>query len=478
MDGLKIGKLKRLPTIKKIDDFHISATTPEPFAPALRTIGGQSILPAHKLRALVKAEEEVKEREDYKDDKGRSQYRMIVKKQSKFMGALGINTKPSELVSSGMYKLVSHTQGERLIFERNPYYWRKDAQGRQMPYIDRVVWQIAENTDNMLMQFRSKNVDAYDKIPPDFFSLLKKEEKKGDFKIYNAGPDSGVLFMAFNLNKGSRNGKPLVDPVKSRWFNNVKFRQAVAYAMDRERMANNIYRGLGVPQNSPISVGTPYYLSQGLKTYDFNLSKAKQLLTEAGFKYKGNDLYDDQDNRVNFNLITNAENKIRVGVGTQIMQDMEKIGVKVNFDPIAFSFLTDKLDKALDWEAHIIGFGGGPEPNDSSNLWLTDGRSHLFNQKPSKDQAPITGQEIAPWEQEINDLYIKGAQELDEAKRKEIYYQTQRLTQENLPFIYLVNRLRLFAGRNHLKGLNPTNLDGLWNLHEIKIQNTAMAAAK
>jgi peptide/nickel transport system substrate-binding protein len=467
-DSLKIGKAEKLPTIKKIDDLHIAITTPEPFAPALRTIGGQGIIPAHKLRPFVNATEKYKERQESKDKSGKTQVKEVDKERPKFMGAWGINTKPSELVSNGMYRLISYTPGERLIFERNPYYWRKDDQGRQLPYLDRMVWQITESTDNTLMQFRSGNIDTYS-VGPEFFSLLKKEEKKGDFTITNAGPSSGTTFLAFNLNKGSRDGKPLIDPVKSRWFNNVKFRQAVAYAVDRQRMVNNLYRGLGVSQNSPLSVGTPYYLAEGLKSYDYDLAKSKQLLQEAGFKYKGASLFDDQDNAVNFNLITNSGNKIREALGTQVQQDLEKLGMKVNFNAVAFPLLVDKLDKALDWDAHIIGFTGGIEPQDGANFWLTEARSHVFNQKPSKEEKQLTGQEVAPWEKEINDLYVKGSQELDEAKRREIYYQTQRITQENLPCIYLVNSLSLLAARNKIQGLQPTNLGSLWNLYRVSI---------
>jgi peptide/nickel transport system substrate-binding protein len=467
-DSLKIGKAEKLPTIKKIDDLHIAITTPEPFAPALRTIGGQGIIPAHKLRPFVNATEKYKERQESKDKSGKTQVKEVDKERPKFMGAWGINTKPSELVSNGMYRLISYTPGERLIFERNPYYWRKDEQGRQLPYLDRMVWQITESTDNTLMQFRSGNIDTYS-VGPEFFSLLKKEEKKGDFTITNAGPSSGTTFLAFNLNKGSRDGKPLIDPVKSRWFNNVKFRQAVAYAIDRQRMVNNLYRGLGVSQNSPLSVGTPYYLAAGLKSYDYDLAKSKQLLQEAGFKYKGASLFDDQDNAVNFNLITNSGNKIREALGTQVQQDLEKLGMKVNFNAVAFPLLVDKLDKALDWDAHIIGFTGGIEPQDGANFWLTEARSHVFNQKPSKEEKQLTGQEVAPWEKEINDLYVKGSQELDETKRREIYYQTQRITQENLPCIYLVNSLSLLAARNKVQGLQPTNLGSLWNLYKISI---------
>jgi peptide/nickel transport system substrate-binding protein len=65
------------------------------------------------------------------------------------------------------------------------------------------------------------------------------------------------------------------------------FRQTIAYSIDKERINTNIFRGVGVVQNSPISVQSPFFLSpeQGLKTYPYNLDKARKLLTDAGFKY-------------------------------------------------------------------------------------------------------------------------------------------------------------------------------------------------
>ena len=68
-------------------------------------------------------------------------------------------------------------------------------------------------------------------VTADYFSLLKREEKRGNFTIYNAGPTLTTSFICFNLNKGQRDGKPLVDPVKSAWFNDLRFRQAVAHGI-------------------------------------------------------------------------------------------------------------------------------------------------------------------------------------------------------------------------------------------------------
>ncbi|CCH65433.1 Oligopeptide ABC transporter, periplasmic oligopeptide-binding protein OppA (TC 3.A.1.5.1) [Richelia intracellularis HM01] len=238
-------------------------------------------------------------------------------------------------------------------------------------------------------------------------------------------------------------------------------------------MINNTYRGLGVLQNSPITDQSPYYLSpeEGLKVYKYNPAKARQLLIQAGFNYnEQGELFDEYSNQVRFTLLTNAGNKIREAIGAQIKQDLGEIGITVDFIPMAWSAYTDKLSNSLDWDAGIIGFGAGVEPNDSANLWNTDGGLHIFNQKPQAGQEPIQGREITNWEKEIEQLYIQGAQEFDDAKRKIIYAKTQKITQEYLPFIYLVSPYSMEAIRNRFKDIQYSALGGaFWNIHEVKI---------
>ncbi|HEY9892144.1 MAG TPA: ABC transporter substrate-binding protein [Candidatus Sericytochromatia bacterium] len=452
-DILKIGQSRALPTVRKLDERRVEFTITEPFAPFLRYTGGISILPAHALRESVTT----------KDASG----------NLKFLSTWGTDTDPKKIVSNGMYMLESYTTSERIIFRRNPYYWRKDAQGKPLPYIERVVWQIVENTDTSFLQYRSGGLDTL-AVTPEYFSLLKNEEERGKFKIYIGGPTLSTTFLTFNLNKAKNSkNQPLVEPIKSRWFNTVEFRQAVAHAIDRPRMLNNLYRGLGELQNSPIYKPSPYYLSpeQGLKVYEYNLEKAKELLKKAGFKYnEEGQLFDADGNRVRFSMLTNAGNKLREAIGAQIKQDLSKIGMQVDYNAIQFNVLMDKISTQRQWDSYIgsIG-GGGVEPNGGANTWSTKGGLHVFNLAAKTGDKPLQGWDAAPWELEIERLYIKGASELDEKKRRDIYVQTQRITQENLPFIYLVNPLSMEAVRDRIQGVKYTELGGaFWNLYELK----------
>lgn len=99
---------------------------------------------------------------------------------------------------------------------------------------------------------------------------------------------------------------------------------------------------------------------------------------------------------------------------------------------------------------------------------------HTFNQKPQAGKEPLIGWKVEDWEAEIGRLYKQGAQELDEEKRKEIYFQTQRLTQEYLPFIYLINPLSLSAVRNRIQNIKYSAVGSqagtMWNKYELKVE--------
>jgi peptide/nickel transport system substrate-binding protein len=275
--------------------------------------------------------------------------------------------------------------------------------------------------------------------------------------------------LSFNLNQGQRKGKPLVDPIKSKWFNNLNFRQAIAYGIDRDRMINNIYRGLGSKQNSQVSVQSPFY-NKNLKGYNYDPEKAKKLLSQAGFQYNAkNELLDSNGNLVQFVLNTNAGNKIREAMGTQIQEDLGKLGIKVDFSPISFNVLVDKMSNSLAWDAIILGLTGGNDPH-APNVWYVDGNLHMFNQEPQPGTQPIQGRVISDWEKQIAALYLQGSQILQFDERRKIYDQAQVLVQEYLPFIYLVNPYALSAVRNRFCGIQFSALGGaFWNLEQLKI---------
>jgi peptide/nickel transport system substrate-binding protein len=454
-DAFRIGESQTLPQVEKVGDRQVKFTIAEPFAPFLEYIGGSPILPAHALRTAVNTT----------DDNG----------QPLFLSTWGTDTDPQRIIGNGPYRMVSYIPSERLIFERNPYYWQTDDEGQPQPYVDQLIWQIVESADTSLLQFRSGGVDLLD-ISAQTFMLLKQEEERGNFTIREGGPDTSTFFVCINLNQASKqDGTPVVDPVKSRWFNNLNFRRAIAHAINRPKMLNNVFLGLGELLNSPISVQSPFYLSpeDGLPVYDYDPEKARQLLQDAGFTYNADgELLDDQGNRVRFRLMTNTGGRVATVIGPQISEDLAAIGIRIDFEAIEFNTLLERIRNTLDWDTYIGGITGSLEPHSSSTIWALDGSLHTFNRQPQPGQEPLVNQTFADWEREVANLYVQGGKELDLDRRKEIYARAQVLIQENLPFIYLINPIGLGAVRNTIQGVEYSaipNWRSLWNIEELNV---------
>jgi peptide/nickel transport system substrate-binding protein len=456
-DVLRVGQSQSLPKVEKLDERRISFLLSEPFAPALRTLGGIAPLPKHIFEPTL--------REDPSDPN----------KKLKFLETWTLSTPVSQLVGSGPYVIQEYRPSERVIYKPNPYYWKKGS-----PNIPQLVMQIVESPDTALLRFRSNDLDMY-RLRGEDYQLLKRFEERDRYKIYNAGPATGQAFIMFNLNKGRnpKTNEPFVDPIKSKWFNDVNFRRAIAYSLNREAMITNLSRGLAQTQNSPVSVPSPYFFApeNGLKVYDYEPKKAKEILLKAGYKYDSEQqLRDAQDNIVRFTLLAPAGG--RVALGAQIKNDLEQLGMKIDFNPVDFRIISDKLDNSKQWDATILGFTGGAEPNSAINLWAPDGDSHMFNKGPVGDEPPFPDREVSDWERKIHELMIKGAQELDEAKRKAIYAEYQQLVQEQLPLIHLTIPLYLVAVRDRVENAQPTALAGstgvtgaLWNVEKLKLKS-------
>ncbi len=452
-DIMRIGKDRKLPKLEKLDQQRIKFTISEPFAPFVRYMGGTGILPKHILEPTLREN----------DASGKP----------KFLETWSIRTPLDQIVGSGSYMLAEYRPGERFIYKRNPNYWDQPK-----PLIKNIVLQILDSSDTALLKFRSRELDIFNlgaRVKD--FQLLKALEARDRFKIYNGGVATGQLFVMFNLNQGrdAKTNQPFVDPIKSKWFNDVNFRRAIAHAIDRQTMVANLYVGLGEEQNSPISVPSPYFFppEKGLKVYEYNSEKAKKILTDSGYRYNSeNQLMDADGNLVRFSLLTNAgSNPVRGQVGSQIKNDLERIGITVDFTGIDFNILVDKLDNSRQWDAIILGFTGGIEPHGSINLWSTTGNLHMFNKGPDAGQPPIPGYKVADWEQKIEDLMIEASQQVDENKRKAVYADFQQLVQEKLPLIHLVTPLALSAVRDRIQGVQFSPIGGaLWNLDELTLK--------
>ncbi len=425
--------------VSKVDDHTVQVELPRRFAPFLRAMG-QEILPRHKLEQSVT--------------------------EGTFASTWGVSADLSEIVGTGPFMLKSYLANQRVTLVRNPLYWRKDASGQRLPYLERIIFVVVSTMDVALLKFVTGETDYYPMIAA-HYPILKPTEAEGNFTIYELGPGRGSNFLFFNQNRGRepQTGGPYVDPAKLSWFTNQDFRRAVAYAIDRQFIIDMVMNGLGSPQYGPMTVSEGYFYNANLPHYDHDPKKARQILREAGFiDGDGDGIVEDAGGQpVEFVLVTNAGNTERQKIAEVIRKDLEVIGFKVHYTLMEFNALVTQLDTTYGWDAVILGLTGGIEPHFGRNVWYSSGQLHMWYPKQEK---PAT-----EWEARIDEIFDQAVQELDRTKRKVLYDEWQQIVAEQLPLIYTVVPERLVAMRNKFGNIHPTGYGGvLWNLEEIYVK--------
>lgn len=433
----------KLPTVEKIDDYTVKFVTPEPFAPFLRMLSSP-IAPKHIFQPAV--------------SRGREY----------FEGFLSTNTNPKEFVTSGAFRLKEYVPAQRVVFERNPNYYEINKDGKKLPYLDKLVYLIVGDINNQVLKFEGGELDEIS-LQGANVARFKEMEKHSDFSVFNIGPDTGTMYLSMNMNnRKDEKGKYYVEPKKQVWFQDKNFRQAVDYALDRKNMVFNITNGLGYPLFTPETLNS-IFLNKNLKPYDKNIEKSKELLKKSGFTWdKAGHLIDRFGNHVEFDLYTNAGNTEREAIGVMVKQDLEDLGMKVNFKPIEFNSLVNKLMASLDWDMVIMGFTGSPlEPNGGKNVWLSDGTLHIFNQRLERD----ANSPRYAFEKRIDYLYTQGALATKFEDRKKYYDEYQAIVYDEKPLIYIYSPIRIVALRNKFKNIYPTSLGGVThNIEEVFIE--------
>ena len=179
-------------------------------------------------------------------------------------------------------------------------------------------------------------------------------------------------------------------------------------------------------------------------------------------------MYDKDGNKVEFDLYTNAGNTEREAIGVMIKQDLEELGMTINFKPIEFNTLVGKLVNSNDFDTVIMGFTGSPlEPYGGKNVWYSNGTLHLFNMRKTESD----NLNLYSWEKQLNEIFDKAALELDFSKRKSLYEEYQKLVYEIKPLIYLYSPIRVTAIRKKFGNVHPTPLGGvIHNLEEIYVE--------
>lgn len=491
------------PTLHIVGRYTIVVTFSQPYRPLLAAFDFP-ILPAHRLAYWVPGEE----------DPWQATYADL-----------------GEICGLGPYIPHEYVPGSHVIMIRNPHYYVYDQNGTQLPYCDRYVIALVPDGDTALLMFKNGESYVLDPRPVDIPILNNEADVRG-FTLYIGDVEDGVWgteFIAFNQDLAASQTDPtssepseqdttgdvhhscppyipphcpanvpsqLLDcwefsavflkekqpPYTDRLqilFRDLRFRQAVAHALDKQNIIDSVYNGLAVPIWSPVDVASPFYAGRDgyggpiteadAVLYHYDLERAGELLDEIGIVDTDGDGFREfsDGTPVEFELITNAENPLREGLCRAIKEGLAKIGIQVNFNPVAFYTLVSKLLEG-EYEAAVLGLSGGFEPNGAADVYCSTGGLHFWH------YSAVEG-DVFEYEKRIDELFGKAVTTYDDHEAFEHYKEYQRLfASQDMGLIFTVRPLLTFAYYNYVgnavvaNAITPEGVELAWDLLWLK----------
>ncbi len=416
------------PIRAEVVDLHtVKLVLAEPFAPLLNSIGF-GILPKHVLGPALA--------------------------DGTFTQMWGIDTPPEKIVGTGPYRLVRYVPAQLLQYARYDKYWMRDDAGGQLPALPERTTLIVPDQNTIYLKFLDRQLHVYSPRPEEIDDIRQRSAEL-DVELTKIGLDTGMLFVSFNRNPAHYVKDGQRDP-RMTWFTDPKFVQAIAHSADTKSMIQNTYFGYGDPAVSSISPENTVFYNPNLKPYEYDLEESRRLLDEGGYRDRDGDgiREDAEGHPIEFELSTNAGNQVRERLCSILKEDWTKLGLKVNYRPLDFATLVEKLSVNFDWDTMVMGFTGGVEPHNGANLLRSSGNLHLW--QPNQAKA------ATPWEAEIDREVDAGARELDVEKRRAHYWRIQEILHRELPMIQLVRQQRFVAAKSYLVDFNPT----VWGLYQ------------
>jgi peptide/nickel transport system substrate-binding protein len=436
-------------TVRKVDGQTLVFHFEKPYGVGERVFDGLAILPRHLLE------------KPYQDGK---------------LGQIGSLSAPAnQWAGLGPFRLKEYVAGQRLILERNPYYWKADTQGRRLPYLNELVFLFVPSADAQVLRFQSGDTDAISRLGAENFSVLARQQR--GYTMTDAGPGLEYNFLFFNLNDvGDKTA--LETARKQKWFRDVKFRQAVSAAVDREAIVRLVYQGRGAALWGPVTPGNRRWIDAAIPHPARSLDKARQLLRDAGFRWTKETqrepaLVDTEGKPVEFSILTSSSNADRTKMATLIQDDLKQLGMRVQVVPLEFRSLVDRVTQSKEYDACVLGLVSfDADPNSDINVWLSSGGMHVWN--------PSQAHPATPWEAEMDRLMVEQLTATSSEQRKKLYDRVQEILAENQPMIFLASPDILVGAKNTIGNFHPAVLEPyvLWNVDQLYLRSGAENAGR
>ncbi len=323
-------------------------------------------------------------------------------------------------VGSHYYQLDQWKKGESITLKRNPNATQGQAK------IDRLISRIIPDRAAQFLELMADNIDSmslnsiqYARIfpaRPDLTAKIAQYKELGNSYTY----------LGFNLKR-----KP---------FNDVRVRQAINYAIDKQEIIDGVMLGLGLPVASPYKPGTRWS-NPKLQPYPYDPQKAIALLKEAGFEDHDHDgILDKEGKPLSFEILTN-QNKEREMSAVLVQRRLKEIGIDVKIRVVEWATFISRFIKTGDFNVVLLGWGLGLEP-DQFNIWH------------SSQQAPGQFNFIGYRNTHVDQLLEAGRLELNPDKRMKIYHEFAEILLADSPVVYLFAGYGLPAINKRVKGIN------------------------
>ncbi len=422
--------------VHKLDAYRVAFDLPQPYSVPDRLFDGIFILPRHKLEAAWK--------------------------EGKLADAWPMSTPPAEIAGLGPFRLKEYVAGQRITFERNPYYWKVDEAGTQLPYLSELVFVFAGTEDNQVLRFQAGESDIINRVGARNFVALEKDHARRGYELVNVGGSLEYAFLFFNLADLPPGIPPQIAAHQA--FLRIKnFRQAVSAAIDRDAIVRLVYLGRAVPLAGPVPPANKAWINTELPPPTRSLERARKLLAAAGFKWNSQGALADPDGRpVEFSILTSNNNPERLQMATLIQDDLKQIGMRVNVVPLEFRSLLERVQRSHEYEACVLALATpDADPNPDMAVWLSSGGNHLWN---PEQKTPAT-----PWEAEIDRLMRTQIVTQSYAERKRLFDRVQAIVVENQPLVPLVSPNLLTGAKKDLANFHPALIEPytLWNVEQL-----------
>ena len=380
------------------------------------------------------------------------------KPYASFLYGLGVGILPKHLLESkdlhnaefnyhpigtGPYKLDTWSENE-IILKVNKNYFN----GR--PYLDKIVLKNFPNQKVMWSRLMRGEIDFSPSITPSDYEIINSIPSFKTYSVlkpyyymiaFNLMPNTrffGLRPQNDNMDGGHSEGSEESN-LKDNIFKDKRVRQALNYAIDKEKIIHNVLEGMG-----KVSAGTIYPLSwaynQTLKPYPYNPRKALELLKKAGWEDRNNNHILDKDGKeLRFTILLNKGDNIKEKTIRLIQEQLLDIGVKLDIELIDLAILT-KMLLQKDFESAFIEFASINDPDINYQLWHSSQITEGFNMFSYKNQ-------------EVDELLDKGRTTFDREKRREYYKDFQKEMLDDPPGIFLFWTEYLVGIHERFKGV-------------------------